>query len=97
MTDTTDQDEVPLLSKAEAIAEVRRWLEAERVDPEGVFAASAEGTIRYRDLIDHLERETPDGRLLRFAISRGRLLKRERQQAMRQFLQIAPKPPSRAE
>jgi hypothetical protein len=94
VTEHTDSQEVPLLSKAEAIAEVRRWLEVERVDPEGVFAASVNGTIRYKDLIDHLERETPDGRLLLFAISRGRLIKQERQQGLRALLDILPPPPS---
>ncbi len=87
------EEEVPLLSKEEAIAEVRRWLEVERVDPDRIFAASAEGTIRYGDLIDHLERETPDGKLLLFAISRGRLIKDERQQMVADLLQIA-SPPS---
>jgi hypothetical protein len=98
MAEQGDEEEVPLLSKEDAIAEVRRWLDVERVDPERVFAASAEGTIRYGDLIDHLERETPDGKLLRFAISRGRLIKGERRQLMADLLQIAspppPKPPS---
>lgn len=94
MRESPEGSEVPLLTKAEAIAEVRRWLEAERVDPEGVFAASAEGTIRYKDLIDHIDRETPDGRLLLFAISRGRLIKQERQQGLRRLLEILPPPPS---
>ena len=94
MTERTDLNDVPLLSKAEAIAEVRRWLEVERVDPEGIFSASGEGTIRYKDLMDHLERETPDGKLLLFAISRGRLIKRERQQGLRGLLEILPPPPS---
>ncbi len=91
------EEEVPLLSKEEAIAEVRRWLEVERMDPDRIFAASAEGTIRYGDLIDHLERETPDGKLLLFAISRGRLIKDERQQMVADLLQIAsPPPPKRS-
>jgi hypothetical protein len=94
MTESTDRTEVPLLSKAEAIAEVRRWLEAERVDPEGIFTASAEGTIRYKDLIGHLERETPDGRLLLLAISRGRLITQERRAMGQRVLQIAPGPAS---
>jgi hypothetical protein len=95
MTEPTNEQAIPLLSKEEAIAEVRRWLEVDQVDPERVFAASAEGTIRYRDLIDHLERETPDGKLLLFAISRGRLIKEERQQMLADLLQIAPPPPPR--
>jgi hypothetical protein len=93
MTQRTDENDFPLLSQEEAIAEVRRWLDVERVDPERIFTASAEGTIRYKDLIDHLERETPDGKLLRLAISRGRLIKQERQQVMASFLQIATPPP----
>ena len=93
MTEHTEETGVPLLSKEEAIAEVRRWLEVERVDPGRVFAASAEGTIRYADLIDHLERETPDGKLLLFAISRGRLIQAERQQLMVDLRQIASPPP----
>jgi hypothetical protein len=95
MTEHRDEDAFPLLSKEEAIAEVRRWLEEEQVDPERVFAASAEGTIHYQDLVDHLERETPDGKLLRFAISRGRLIKAERQQMQAGLLRIAPPPPPR--
>jgi hypothetical protein len=93
MAERTDDSDFPLLSKEEAIAEVRRWLEVERVDPGRVFAVSAEGTICYGDLIDHLERETPDGKLLLVAISRGRLIKEDRQQMMADFLQIAPPPP----
>jgi len=94
MPEHTDANEIPLLSKAEAIGEVRRWLEVERVDPEGIFAASAEGTIRYKDLIDHIERETPDGTLLLFAISRGRLITQDRQQGLRGHLDILSQPPS---
>jgi hypothetical protein len=86
-------DEIPLLTKEEAIAEVRRWLEDERVDPERIFAASGETTIRYKDLIHHLEQETADGRLLLFAISRGRLMKRSRQQEMQRLLGIIAPPP----
>ncbi len=93
MTERRDENDVPLLSKEEAIAEVRRWLEVEQVDPERTFAASAESTIRYKDLIDHLERETPDGKLLRLAISRGRLIKEDRRQMLADILQIAPPPP----
>jgi hypothetical protein len=85
-------DEIPLLTKEEAIAEVRRWLEVEKVDPERIFAAPGETTIRYKDLICHLEQETPDGKLLLFAISRGRLMKRSRDQEMQALLQIIPQP-----
>lgn len=86
------QDEIPLLSQQEAIAEVRRWLEEERVDPERIFAASGETTIRYKDLIQHLEQGTPDGKLLLFAISRGRAMKKTRDQEMQALLQIIAHP-----
>ena len=92
MHDAQD-DDIPLLSKEEAIAEVRRWLEAEKVDPEKIFAASGETTIRYKDLLHHLEQDTPDGKLLLFAISRGRLMKRSREQEMQALLQIIGQPP----
>ena len=87
-----DSSEIPLVSTEEAIAEVRRWLDVEGVDPEDVFTATGGQTVRYKDLIPHLEQETPDGCLLRFAISRGRGMKRERGQALRSLLQIAPRP-----
>jgi hypothetical protein len=87
-----EPEEVPLVSIEEAVAEVRRWLEVDRVDPEGVFTASGETTIRYKDLVGHLERETPDGRLLRFAISRGRVLRQSRDRAGQALLQIADPP-----
>ncbi len=86
-------DEIPLLTKEEAIAEVRRWLEEEQVDPERIFAASGETTIRYKDLVSHLEQDTPDGKLLRFAISRGRLMQKSREEEMRSLLQIVTPPP----
>ncbi len=91
----TRNDEIPLLTKEEAIAEVRRWLEREKVDPERIFATFGETTIHYKDLLHHLEQETPDGKLLLFAISRGRLMKRSREQDMQTLLQIIghlPKP-----
>jgi hypothetical protein len=90
----TQPDEIPLLSKEEAIAEVRRWLEVEKVDPERIFAAFGEATIRYKDLIHHLEHETPDGKLLLFAVSRGRAMKKSRGEEMQSLLQIVspPKP-----
>ena len=87
-----DSSEIPLVSMEEAIAEVRRWLEVEGMDPEAVFTATGDQTVRYKDLIAHLEQETPDGRLLRFAISRGRGIKRERGQDQRSLLQITPPP-----
>jgi hypothetical protein len=92
MPDAQD-DEIPILTKAEAIAEVRRWLEVEKVDPEKIFAATGETTIRYKDLVHHLEEETPDGKLLLFAISRGRAMKKTRDQEMQAFLQIVAQPP----
>jgi hypothetical protein len=92
MPDTQD-DEIPLLTREEAIAEIRRWLEVEQVDPERIFAASGETTIRYQDLIHHLEDETPDGKLLLFAISRGRFMKKSRDQEMEELLQIIAPPP----
>jgi fructose-bisphosphate aldolase class II len=46
-----ESDDVPLVSTGEAIAEVRRWLEVERVDPEAVFSAAGDQVIRYKDLI----------------------------------------------
>jgi len=86
-------DEIPLVTKEEAIAEVRRWLEKEKVDPERIFVASGETTIRYKDVIQHLQQETPDGRLLLFAISRGRLMKKSREQEMQALLKIIAPPP----
>jgi hypothetical protein len=87
-----EPEEIPLVSTEEAIAEVRRWLEAERVDPERVFSVTGDQTIRYKDLIAHLEQETPDGRLLRFAISRGRLIAHDRAEVRQRILQIASAP-----
>ena len=92
MSDALD-DKIPLLTKEEAIAEVRRWLEVEQVDPERIFAVSRGTTIRYKDLIAHLEQETPDGKLLLFAISRGRLIKKTRDREMQALLEIAAPPP----
>jgi hypothetical protein len=91
--DDQDTDEVPLLTKAEAIAEVRKWLEADKVNPEAIFASTGETTIRYKDLIFHLEQETPDGKLLLFALSRGRLIKRDRDRGVQDLLQIVSRPP----
>jgi hypothetical protein len=85
--------EIPLVSREEAIAEVRRWLDEEGVDPEGVFTAMGDQIIRYKDLIAQLEQETPDGRLLRLAISRGRGMRSARSQSPRSLLQIAQTPP----
>ncbi|HSD51080.1 MAG TPA: hypothetical protein VLG48_06690 [Candidatus Methylomirabilis sp.] len=92
-----DREEIPLLTKDEAIAEVRRWLEVEQVDPEKIFAAFGETTIRYQDLIPHLEQETPDGKLLLLAISRGRVMKRRQDRELEALLQIIspPAPPEK--
>lgn len=85
-----DRDDIPLVSTEEAIAEVRRWLDVENVDPERIFTQMGEQVIRYKDLITCLEHDTPDGRLLRFAISRGRVMKSERRQALQHLLQVTP-------
>jgi len=87
--DPQELDGIPLVSTEEAIAEVRRWLEVEKVDPERIFTASGEQVIRYKDLITHLEQGTPDGKLLHFAISRGRVMKSERRRTLQHLLQIA--------
>jgi hypothetical protein len=83
---------VPLVSTDEAIAEVRRWLEVERVDPEAIFSAAGDQVIRYKDLIAQLEQDTPDGRILRFAISRGRVMRREGIRSRSPLLEISPLP-----
>lgn len=88
-----EQDDIPLLTKEEAIAEVCRWLEVEKVDPEKIFATFGETTIRYNDLISHLEQETPDGTLLRLAISRGRVMKKTRDRELEALLEIISPPP----
>jgi len=87
-----EPNEIPLVSKEEAIAEVRRWLETDGVDPDQIFTTSGEVTIRYGDLISQLEQETPDGELLRFAIARGRLIKQERARQVQALLQVSPRP-----
>ncbi len=81
MPERNDQqadERAPAITKEDAIAEVRRWLEVDKVDPEQIFAMSAGVTLRYRDLIDHLERETEEGRLLLQAIAKGRVIRRKR-------------------
>jgi hypothetical protein len=88
------EEEIPILSQAEAIAEVRRWLEVEHVDPARIFSAAGDHVIRYGDLIGHLEQETSDGKLLRFAISRGRLMRNERRGTLQNLLHIASHPPT---
>jgi hypothetical protein len=95
--DDKDTDEIPLLTKAEAIAEVRKWLDVDRVNPEAIFASTGETTVRYKDLIFHLEQDTPDGKLLLFALSRGRLIKRDRDRGIQDLLQIVSPPPPNPE
>lgn len=90
--ESQELDDIPLMSKDEAIAEVRRWLEVEKVDPERVFTQTGDQVVRYRDLVAYLEQDTPDGKLLRFAISRGRLMKSERSRTLQHLLRIAPSP-----
>jgi len=87
-----EPDDIPLLTREQAIAEVHRWLEVEKTDPEKIFAAFGETTIRYKDLIAHLEQDTPDGKLLLFAISRGRVMKKSRDQEIQALLQIIAPP-----
>ncbi len=90
-----DVPEIPLVSTAEAIAEVRRWLEVDAVDPERIFASAGGQVVRYKDLIGHLERGTADGEMLRFAISRGRLIRQDKAEMMKTLLSIEqrPRPP----
>lgn len=78
---TTDpeQTEPPLLTKEEAIAEVKRWIERYKIDPNQIFARTGKLAVRYGDLIPHLEQETDEGRLLLRAISRGRLIRQQRE------------------
>ncbi len=92
-----DLEEIPLVTKEEAIAEVRRWLDVDEVDPEGIFSATGDQVLRYKDLIPHLEADTADGKVLRFAISRGRIMKSERSRALQHLLHIAPSPAPAAE
>src|SRR3990170_7938746 len=73
-----EEAEPPMLTKQEAIDEVRRWFEQHKIDPDQIFARSGELIVRYGDLIQHLEQETEDGRLLLRAISRGQVIRRQR-------------------
>ena len=73
-----EEGEPPLLTKEEAIAEVKRWIERYRIDQNQIFARIGELVIRYGDLIPHLEQETDEGRLLLRAISRGRVVRQQR-------------------
>lgn len=74
-----EQAEPPLLTKEEAIAEVKRWIERYKIDPNSIFARTGDLVVRYRDLIPHLEQETDEGRLLLRALSRGRLIRQQRE------------------
>ncbi|HTX51814.1 MAG TPA: hypothetical protein VMD08_00285 [Candidatus Baltobacteraceae bacterium] len=89
MSDQSPESDIPLVSTKDAIAEVQQWLEVEGMDPERVFASTGDQVIRYKDLIGHLRRGTPDGVMLRFAISRGRMIRRERAETFNQLLTIA--------
>ena len=71
--------EPPMLTRQEAIDEVKRWIEQYKIDPNQIFARTGERIVRYGDLIHHLEQETEDGRLLLRAISRGRVIRQQRQ------------------
>ena len=73
-----EEAEPPILTKQEAIDEVKRWFEQYKIDPNQIFARSGELIVRYGDLIHHLEQETEDGRLLLRAISRGQVIRRQR-------------------
>lgn len=74
-----EEAEPPLLTKEEAVAEVKRWFERYKIDPNQIFARAGELVVRYGDLIPHLERETEEGRLLLRAISRGRVIRQGRE------------------
>lgn len=73
----SEEGEPPLLTKEEAIAEVKRWIERYKIDPNQIFARTGDLIIRYGDLIPHLEQETDEGRLLLRAISRGRVVRQQ--------------------
>jgi len=72
-----EEAEPPLLSKEEAIAEVKRWIERHKIDPDRIFARTGELVVRYGELIPHLEQETDEGRLILRAISRGRVIRQQ--------------------
>ncbi len=74
-----EEAEPPLLTKEEAVAEVKRWFERYKIDPNQIFARAGDLVVRYGDLIPHLERETEEGRLLLRAISRGRVIRQQRE------------------
>lgn len=74
----SEEGDLPLLTKEEAIAEVKRWIERYKIDSNQIFARTGDLVIRYGDLIPHLEQETDEGRLLLQAISRGRVVRQQR-------------------
>lgn len=74
----TEEGEPPLLTKEEAIAEVKRWFERYKIDQNQIFARIGELVVRYGDLIPLLEQQTDEGRLLLRAISRGRVVRQQR-------------------
>src|SRR5574337_2067781 len=73
-----EEGEPPLLTKEEAIAEVKRWFERYKIDQNQIFARIGELVVRYGDLIPLLEQQTDEGRLLLRAISRGRVVRQQR-------------------
>jgi len=77
-TTDSEQEEPPLLTKEEAIAEVKKWFERYTIDPNQIFARAGDQIVRYGDLIPHLEQETGEGRVLLRAISRGRVIRKQR-------------------
>src|SRR3990172_8232408 len=74
-----EEADPPMLTNQKAIHQIKRWVEQYKIDPNQIFARSGELIVRYGDLIHHLEQETEDGRLLLRAISRGRLIRQQRQ------------------
>ena len=73
-----EEAEPPILTKQEAIDEVKRWFEQHKIDPNQIFARAGDQIVRYGDLIPHLEQETGEGRVLLRAISRGRVIRKQR-------------------
>ncbi|MBZ0170713.1 hypothetical protein MELA_00606 [Candidatus Methylomirabilis lanthanidiphila] len=73
-----EEGEPPLLTREEAIAEVKRWFERYKIDQNQIFARVGELVVHYGDLIPHLEQGTDTGQLLLRAISRGRVVRQQR-------------------
>ena len=74
-----EDSEPPLLTKEEAIVEVKRWFARYKINPDQIFARTGDQVVRYSDLIPLLEQDTDEGRLLLRAISRGRVSREQRQ------------------